>query len=128
MRVGCTLQNRIETGVLAARQQSRSEGALRAASPAPILPPLTGNGRDAIFMNRDVVEVAQAILHAFQPREELLPTFRRLLARENGGEELRCVSHLLGLNAQLMTPAIVAKLRHAPQRPDCVAGHVGLEL
>ena len=105
MRVGCTLQNRVEAGVFASRQQSRGEGALRAASPAPIPPSLIGNGRDAILMNRDVVEIAQAILHAFQPREELLPTFRRLLAREDGGEELRCVSHLLGLNAQLMTAA-----------------------
>src|SRR5215468_10734280 len=105
MRGGCTLQHRVEAGVFASRQQSRSEGALRAASPAPILPSLIGNGRVAIFMNRDVVEIAQAILHAFQPREELLPTLRRLLAREKVGEELRCVSHLLGLNAQLMTAA-----------------------
>src|SRR6516165_4561666 len=89
MRVGCTLQNCVEAGVFAARQQSRGEGTLRAASPAPIPPCLTGNGRDAIFMDRDVVEVAQAILHAFQPREELLPTFRRLLAREDGGEDRR---------------------------------------
>src|SRR5262249_60078278 len=66
---------------------------------------LIGNGRDAIFMNRDVVEVAQAILHAFQRREELLPTLRRLLAGEEPGEELRCVSHFLGLNAQLVTAA-----------------------
>src|SRR5215831_19788900 len=112
MSVGCTLQNRIETGVLATRQQSRSERALRAASPAPIAPPLAGNGRDAIFMNRDVVEVAQAILHAFQPREELLPTFRRLLAREKAGEELRRISHLLGLDAQLMTAAGVEPGEH----------------
>jgi hypothetical protein len=105
MRVGCTLQNCVEAGVFASRQQSRSEGAFRAASPAPIPPSLIGNGRDAIFMNRDVVEIAKAILHAFQPREELLPTLRRLLAREKVGEELRGVSHLLGLNAQLVTAA-----------------------
>src|SRR5262249_51812583 len=30
---------------------------------------------------------------------------RRRLAREEPGEELRCVSHLLGLNAQLVTAA-----------------------
>jgi hypothetical protein len=84
MRVGCTLQNCVKAGVFASRQQSRSEGALRAASPVPILPSLIGNGRDAIFMNRDVVEIAQAILHAFQPREELLPALRRFLAREKG--------------------------------------------
>ena len=59
MRVGCTLQNCVKAGVFAPRQQSRSEGALRAASPAPIPPSLIGNGRDAIFMNRDVVEIAQ---------------------------------------------------------------------
>src|SRR5262249_14990685 len=103
MRVGCTLQNRVEAGVFPTPQQSRGEGALGAASPASISPSLTGNGRDAIFMDCDVVEIAQAILHAFQSREEFLPTFRRLLAREDCGEELRCVSHLLGLNAQLMT-------------------------
>src|SRR5215831_17322924 len=34
MRVGCTLQNRVEAGVFATRQQSRGEGALRVASPA----------------------------------------------------------------------------------------------
>jgi hypothetical protein len=88
MRVGCTLQNCVKAGVFASRQQSRSEGALRAASPVPILPSLIGNGRDAIFMNRDVVEIAQAILHAFQPREELLPALRRFLAREKAPHDL----------------------------------------
>ena len=99
------MQNRVKARVFAARQQSRSEGALRTVSPAPCPPSLFGNGRNAIFMNRDVVEVAQAVLHAFQPREKLLPTLRRLLAREQAGEELRCVSDFLGLNAQLMTAA-----------------------
>ena len=99
MRISCTFQNRVEAGVFATGQQSRSEGARRTVSPAPFPPSLIGNGRDAIFMDRDVVEVAQAILHAFQPREELLPTLQRLLAREKVGEEFRCVSHFLGLNA-----------------------------
>jgi hypothetical protein len=84
-------------------QQPRGKGALGISSPVPTPPALIGNGRDAIFMNRDVVEIAEAILHAFQRREKLLPTLRRLLAREEPGKELRCVSHLLGLYAQLVT-------------------------
>src|SRR5262245_55024217 len=104
MGVDCILQNRVETGVLAARQQSSGKGALRVSSPAPA-PPLIGDGRDAIFMDRHVVEVAQAILHVLERGAKLLPALRRLIAGEAAGEELLCVSYLLGLNAQLVTAA-----------------------
>src|SRR5262245_57797770 len=97
MGVGCIFHNRVEAGVLAARQQTRGEGALRVSSPAPAPPALSSNGRDAIFMDGDVVEVTQAILHVLERREKLLPTLRRLLAGEEAGKELGCVSHLLGL-------------------------------
>src|SRR5262249_13707621 len=80
MGVGCIFHNRVEAGVLAARQQSRGEGALRISSSTPAPPALSSNGRDAIFMDGDVVEVAQAILHVPERREKLLPTLRRLLA------------------------------------------------
>src|SRR5262245_36640398 len=82
MGVGCIFHNRVEAGLLAARQQSRGEGALRVSSPALAPPALLGNGRDAIFMDGDVVEVAQAILHVLERREKFLPTLRRLLAGE----------------------------------------------
>src|SRR5215831_8668580 len=111
MGVDCILQNRVETGVLAARQQSSGKGALRVSSPAPA-PPLIGDGRDAIFMDGDVVEVAQAILHVLERGEKLLPALRRLFAGEEAGEELRCVSHLLGLNAQLVTAAGIEPGEH----------------
>src|SRR5262249_37963407 len=81
-------------------------------SPAPAPPALIGDGRDAIFMNRDVVEFTQAILHVLQRREKLLPTLRHLLPREKAGEELRCVSHLLRLNAQLVTAAGIEPGEH----------------
>src|SRR5262249_37038182 len=71
--VGCIFHDRVEAGVLAPRQQSRGEGALRVSSPAPALPALSSNGRDAIFMDGDVVEVAQAILHVLERREKLVP-------------------------------------------------------
>src|SRR5262245_64081675 len=112
MGVGCIFHNRVEAGVLAARQQSRGEGALRVSSPTPAPPALSSNGRDAIFMNGDVVEVTQAILHVLERREKLLPTLRRLLAGEEAGEELGCVSHLLGLNAQLVTAAGIEPGEH----------------
>src|SRR5262249_27385560 len=111
MGVDCILQNRVETGVLAARQQSSGKGALRVSSPAPA-PPLIGDGRDAIFMDGDVVEVTQAILHVLERREKLVPTLRRLLAGEEAGKELGCVSHLLGLNAQLVTAAGIEPGEH----------------
>src|SRR5262249_48250241 len=82
MGVGCIFHNRVEAGVLAARQQSGGEGTLRVSSPTPAPPSLSSNGRDAIFMDGDVVEVTQAILHVLERREKLLPTLRRLLAGE----------------------------------------------
>src|SRR5262245_21252389 len=112
MGVGCIFHNRVEAGVLAARQQSRGEGALRISSPTPAPPALSSNGRDAIFMDSDVVEVAQAILHVLERREKLLPTLRRLLAGEEAGKEVGCVSHLLGLNAQLVTAAGIEPGEH----------------
>jgi hypothetical protein len=69
---GMTVSNVLARGVTVACASSRPSrrtrivtrpGALRTVSPAPIPPSLIGNGRDAIFMDRDVVEVAQAILH-----------------------------------------------------------------
>src|SRR5262249_176909 len=111
MGVDCILQNRVETGVLAARQQSSGKGALRVSSPAPA-PPLIGDGRDAIFMDGDVVEVAQAILHVLERGEKLLPALRRLFAGEEAAEQLRWVSHLLGLNAQLGTGAGIEPGEH----------------
>src|SRR5262249_49140696 len=74
MGVAGTLQNGVQAGVLAARQQPRGKGALRIPSAAATPPALISNGRDTIFMNCDVVEIAQTILHAFQSREKLLPT------------------------------------------------------
>src|SRR5262249_37556276 len=112
MGLGCIFHDRIEAGVLAARQQPCGEGPLRGSSPAPAPPALIGDGRDAIFMNRDVVEFTQAILHVLQRREKLLPTLRHLLPREKAGEELRCVSHLLRLNAQLVTAAGIEPGEH----------------
>src|SRR5262245_25166556 len=112
MGLGCIFHDRIEAGVLAARQQPCGEGTLRVSSPAPAPPALIGDGRDAIFMNRDVVEFTQAILHVLQRREKLLPTLRHLLPREKAGEELRCVSHLLRLNAQLVTAAGIEPGEH----------------
>jgi hypothetical protein len=84
-------------------------------------------------MDRDVVEVAQAILHAFQPREELLPTLQRLLAREKAGEELRCVSHFLSLNAQLVTAAGIepsrwTRAKSTPETPRSRYARSRLEL
>src|SRR5262245_64824781 len=79
MGVACIFHNRVEAGVLAARQQSRGEGALRVSSPALAPPALIGNGRDAIFMDGDVVEITQAILHVLERQEKLVPTLDAFL-------------------------------------------------
>src|SRR5262245_35061298 len=79
MGVGCIFHNRVEAGVLAARQQTRGEGALRVSSPTPAPPAFSSNGRDAIFMDGDVVEVTPAILHVLERREKLLRRFDAFL-------------------------------------------------
>src|SRR2546429_7572252 len=87
----------------AAVQHPRRKCTLAASCPAPLAPSVARNRPDPILMHDDVIEIAQAILCAFERREELVPAFEYLLAREEGGEELRCVTHLLGLDAQLVT-------------------------
>ena len=124
MRVISALQNPIETGVLATGQQSGSESAFWAAaevtSPAAI-----GYGRDPVFVDCDVVEIAQAILHVFEGREELRAPPRRLLAGEEVGEEFRGVTHLLRLDAELVAASriepgelldLLADLAEAPRQ------------
>src|SRR5262245_29071511 len=102
MRIAGACQDRIEARVLAPGQQPGREGALGAAAPAPALPATIGDGRDPVLVHRDVVEVAQAVLHAFERGKKLRAPPRRLLAGEEIGEELRRVAHLLCLDAELV--------------------------
>src|SRR5262249_20883281 len=89
------------------------------------LPAAVGDGRDPVLVHRDVVEVAKAVLDAFERRQELRAPPRRLLAGEEVGEELRGVAHLLRLDAELvaasrMEPgkllALLADLAEAPRQ------------
>src|SRR5262245_65286671 len=96
-------RHRVEAGVFVAGPQSGGKVAFRVAAPTPATPAAAGNGRNAVLVHGNVVEVAKAILQVLECRKELLPALPRLLAWKHAGEELRRVADLLGLNAQLVT-------------------------
>src|SRR5262245_22622935 len=133
VRVAGACQDRIKARVLTTGQQPGREGALRSAAAASALPAAIGDGRDSVLVHRDVVEIAQAILHSFERGEELRAPPRRLLAGEEVAEELRCVAHLLRLDAQLVAApriepgellALLADLAEAPV--NCSAAEVSI--
>src|SRR5262245_51135151 len=102
VRVAGACQDRIKTRVLAPGQQPGREGALGAAASLSALPAAVGDGRDPVLVHRDVVEIAEAVLHAFERGQELRTPPRRFLAGKEVGEELRGVAHLLRLDAELV--------------------------
>jgi hypothetical protein len=81
----------------------------------------------------DVVEIAQAILHAFERQKELFTALRRLSAREEVGEELRRVAHLLRLDAKPVAASrielgqLFVLLADLPEAPGQLFGGGGLE-
>src|SRR5215472_1989631 len=58
-------------------------------------------------MHGDVVEIAEPILHALKRGKKLLAPFQCPLGREQRGEELRRITQLLGLDAELVTAACI---------------------
>ena len=65
-------------------------------------------------MYSDVIEIAEAVLQALEGGKELPAPFSSPLAREQTGEEFRCVAQLLGLDAQLVSAA-----SRRAARPPC---------
>ena len=56
-------------------------------------------------MHGDVIQVAERILQLFQPGDESVPPLIGLFAGKNGSEKFRGITHLFGLDPQLMAPA-----------------------
>ena len=133
MSVVGAFQHRIKAGVLAPGQQPGGEGALRAAGAAAPGPASIDDGRNPVLVHRDVVEITQAILHAFKRRKELRAPPRRLLAWEEVGEELQGVTHLLRLDAELVAPSriepgdLLALLADLVEAPRQLLGGGGLD-
>ena len=57
-------------------------------------PGANADSSHALLVHCDVIEIAEAVLQALEGDKEMLPPLRRPLAREQTGEEFRCVAQL----------------------------------
>src|SRR5262249_25162114 len=73
------------------------------------------------------------VLHAFERGQKLFTPPRRLLAGKQVGEELRCIAHLLGLDAELVAlprreaGELLAPLADLAESPRQLLGGGGLD-